>query len=237
MVLAQRLEQVEMAAPSIHTDFLKIRVSSIGDKALLIDVLGDLTIKAQRKIWAMARACQQWEEVAETIPGMANLLLVLTQIPAPSHALIERIHAVWDLTQELDIKGKTVEIPVTYGGDKATDLAALCDYSGLKDHEIIRLHYSTMYRVFALGSVPGFGYLYGLDARLYMPRKQIPVLNMPKGCVIIGGMQTGIAMLTGPNGWHSIGHAEISMFEPQATPPTLLGQGDNVRFVPEKIEL
>jgi len=50
-------------------------------------------------------------------------------------------------------------------------------------------------------------------------------------------MQTGIAMLTGPNGWNSIGHADISMFDPISTPPNLLACGDYVRFVPEKVEL
>jgi len=237
MVLARQLERVDMAAPAIHTDQLEIDISPIGDKALLIDVIGEMSIQAQRKIWGMARMCDGWEEVSETIPGMANLLLVLTEIPDQPHRLIERIHHLWDQAQALDIEGKTVEIPVTYGGDKATDLAALCDYTGLHDHEVIRLHYCNIYRVFALGSVPGFGYLNGLDARLYMPRKQIPALNMPKGCIIIGGMQTGIAMLTGPNGWHSIGYSEISMFEPLSQPPTLLNPGDRVRFIPEKIEL
>jgi len=237
MVLARQLEQVEIAAPSIHTDRLEIRISAIGDKALLIDVVGELTLAAQRKIWGLAAHCSGWDEVAETIPGMANLLLILHEIPSALRQLEARISQVWEETQSLEIQGKTIEVPVTYGGDKATDLAALCDYSGLRDHEVIRLHYSHIYRVFALGSVPGFGYLYGLDARLHMPRKKVPDLNMPKGCIIIGGMQTGIAMLTGPNGWNSIGHADISMFDPAHIPPNLLACGDYVRFVPEKVEL
>jgi len=237
MVLARQLEQIDMVAPSLHTDRLRIRISPIGDKALLIDVIGELSLQAQRKIWGLNLVCMDLPEVTETIPGMANLLLILAEIPSDPQVIYQRILERWEQVQEFDIQGKTVEIPVTYGGDKATDLAALCDYAGLKDHEVIRLHYSNIYRVFALGSVPGFGYLYGLDARLHMPRKKVPDLNMPKGCIIIGGMQTGIAMLTGPNGWHSIGHSDISMFEPQSTPPTLLACGDRVRFVPEKIEL
>jgi len=237
MVLAQPLEQGAITAPAIHTDRLNVRVSTIGDKAFLIDVCATPSLSIQRKIWDLTSHCEQWAEVVETIPGMANLLLILHEIPEVPQELVTRIMEAWEKTQEVDIKGKTVEIPVTYGGDKAIDLPALCDYSGLKDHEIVRLHYSHIYRVFALGSVPGFGYLYGLDARLHMPRKKVPALNMPKGCIIIGGMQTGIAMLTGPNGWNSIGYADISMFDPNIIPPNLLVRGDYVRFVPEKIEL
>jgi len=237
MVLARQLEQIEMATPSLHTNPLRIRISPIGDKALLIDVLGELSLSAQRKIWGLNAVCTSWVEVTETIPGMANLLLILKNIPTQPQLLYDRILQIWDEVQEFDIQGKTIEIPVTYGGDKATDLAALCDYAGLKDHEVVRLHYSNIYRVFALGSVPGFAYLYGLDPRIHMPRKKVPDLNMPKGCIIIGGMQTGIAMLTGPNGWNSIGHSDISMFDPHLTPPTLLDRGDRVRFVPERVEL
>jgi len=235
MVLAR--QQTELARPALQLERLAIRVSYIGDKALLIDVMGELSLKSQRKIWALNIHCQQWDEVAETIPGMANLLIILHHIPQEPESLTERILSTWKKTSQLDLQGKTIEVPVTYGGDKATDLRALCDYSGLKDYEVVRLHYSNIYRVFALGSVPGFGYLYGLDARLHMPRKKVPDLNMPKGCIIIGGMQTGVAMLTGPNGWNSIGHADISMFDPQMSPPNLLAAGDSVRFVPERVEL
>jgi len=237
MVLARQLEQRAVSAPAIHTGKLDVRISTIGDKAFLIDVCGALSLNAQRKIWDLTAHCEQWAEVAEAIPGMANLLLILHEIPHAPQDLLTRITEAWDSAQEIDIQGKTVEVPVTYGGDKAFDLPALCDYSGLKDYEIVRLHYSHIYRVFALGSVPGFGYLYGLDARLHMPRKKVPAISMPKGCIIIGGMQTGIAMLTGPNGWNSIGYADISMFDPDAVPPNLLSRGDYVRFVPEKIEL
>jgi KipI family sensor histidine kinase inhibitor len=88
-----------------------------------------------------------------------------------------------------------------------------------------------------LGSAPGFGYLHGLDPRIYMPRKTVPSLKMPKGCVTIGGMQTGVAMLTGPNGWNSIGYATLEMFDPASPTPAMMAPGDTVRFLPAGIEL
>jgi KipI family sensor histidine kinase inhibitor len=88
-----------------------------------------------------------------------------------------------------------------------------------------------------LGSAPGFGYLHGLDPRIHMPRKTVPSLNMARGCVTIGGMQTGVAVLTGPNGWNSIGFADLQMFDPTADVPAIMAPGDTVRFLPERIEL
>ncbi|MNZ98247.1 Kinase A inhibitor [compost metagenome] len=144
---------------------------------------------------------------------------------------------IWQRTAELDLLGKTIEVPTTYGGEHAIDLAAICDYSGLSDKEVVRLHFEQTYTVFAVGSAPGFGYLGGLDPRIFMPRKKVPSLRMLKGMVTIGGMQSGISVLTGPNGWNSLGFTEITMFDAAAEQPAVLAPGDRVRFLPERIEL
>jgi allophanate hydrolase subunit 1 len=60
---------------------------------------------------------------------------------------------------------------------------------------------------------------------------------MLKGMVTIGGMQSGLAVLDGPNGWNSLGFAELPMFDPHAAVPATLAPGDTVRFLPERIEL
>jgi KipI family sensor histidine kinase inhibitor len=168
---------------------------------------------------------------------MTNLLAIFTATPEDPQFIVGRLLEAWDNVPSLDLSGKTIEISVHYGGAYATDLAAVCDFSGLSDREVVRLHHDATYRVFALGSAPGFGYLHGLDARIYMPRKTVPSLKMEKGCVTIGGMQTGVAMLTGPNGWNSIGYADLQMFDPTSSTPALMAPGDTVRFVPDRIEL
>ena len=53
----------------------------------------------------------------------------------------------------------------------------------------------------------------------------------------IGGPQTGVSVLTGPNGWNAIGFASVEFFDPLRTPPALIAPGDTIRFVPEKTEL
>ena len=213
------------------------RISFIGSRAFLLEAPGEFDLPAQRLIWALSRVVGVWPEVAEVIPGMTNLLTILEDTPENPQAIVERLLDAWDNATALDLAGKTHEIPVHYGGEHATDLAALCDFSGLSDREVVRIHHQATYRVFALGSAPGFGYLHGLDARIYMPRKTVPSIRMEKGCVTIGGMQTGVAMLTGPNGWNSIGYADLQMFDPASTTPALLAPGDIVRFIPERIEL
>ncbi|MEN0117748.1 MAG: 5-oxoprolinase subunit PxpB [Agrobacterium cavarae] len=213
------------------------RVSFIGSRSFLLEALGEFDLPAQRWIWALSQTVGAWPEVAEVIPGMTNVLTILKETPENPQAVVASLLDAWDSAASLDLAGKTLEIPVHYGGGYATDLATICDFAGLSDREVVRIHYEATYRVFALGSAPGFGYLHGLDPRIYMPRKTVPSIRMEKGCVTIGGMQTGVAMLTGPNGWNSIGYADLQMFDPAASRPALLAPGDTVRFIPARIEL
>ncbi|MGK9338517.1 5-oxoprolinase subunit PxpB [Sinorhizobium meliloti] len=213
------------------------RVSFIGARSFLLEAPGDFALPAQRRIWALSRTVRLWTDIAEVIPGMTNLLAIFKETPEDPEIIVGRLLGAWNNAESIDLAGKTIEIPVHYGGEYAIDLPAICDFSGLSDREVVRIHYEATYRVFALGSAPGFGYLHGLDPRIYMPRKTVPSLRMEKGCVTIGGMQTGVAMLTGPNGWNSLGYAELQMFDPTSPTPALMAPGDAVRFVPARIEL
>ncbi|WEX90924.1 5-oxoprolinase subunit PxpB [Sinorhizobium garamanticum] len=215
----------------------RARVSFIGARAFLLEVPGDFDLPAQRRIWALSQTVRRWVDIAEVIPGMTNLLSILKETPEDPEIVVGRLLEAWNNAESLDLTGKSIDIPVHYGGDYAIDLPAICDFSGLSDREVVRIHHEATYRVFALGSAPGFGYLHGLDPRIYMPRKTVPSLRMEKGCVTIGGMQTGVAMLTGPNGWNSLGYAELQMFDPTSPTPALMAPGDTVRFVPARIEL
>ena len=213
------------------------RVSLIGARAYLLEAPGELTLEAQRRIWALSQVLLARPEVETTVPGMTNLLVLFQQIPPEPQPVIEELQQLWRAADPLHRAGRAHEIPVHYGGEHAIDLAALCDHSGLSDREVVRRHHQARYSVFAVASAPGFGYLGGLDPAIHMPRKKIPSLHMLKGMVTIGGMQSGIAVLDGPNGWNAIGFADTLMFDAHAAQPALLAPGDTVCFLPERIEL
>jgi KipI family sensor histidine kinase inhibitor len=163
--------------------------------------------------------------------------VVLKRPPADPQSVARELQDQWQLAKEFSRTGRLIEIPTCYGGEHAIDLPAICDFSGLSAREVIQRHHQVTYTVFTVASAPGFGYLGGLDPTIYMPRKKVPSLNMLKGMVTIGGMQSGLAVLDGPNGWNSLGFAELPMFDPHAAVPATLAPGDTVRFLPERIEL
>ncbi|MBU9849868.1 5-oxoprolinase subunit PxpB [Rahnella aceris] len=214
-----------------------IKISTIGSRAWLIEAPGDFDLPAQRRIWSLAVALRARDDIESLIPGVTNLLVLFRQTPADYDATFALLVAAWEQAQAVHPQGKLIEIPVIYGGEHATDLDAVCQHTGLSPREVIRRHSEGCYTVFSLGSAPGFGYLHGLDPSLATPRKKVPSLNMLKGTVTIGGAQTGISALTGPNGWNAIGFAELTLFDPQAENPALMAPGDSVRFLPERIEL
>ncbi|PWC15575.1 allophanate hydrolase [Brenneria roseae subsp. americana] len=215
----------------------KVKISTIGSRAYLVEAPGEFDLPAQRRIWALAAALEHRDDVEALIPGVTNLLVLFKHTPTDSDSVCVLLLEHWEQAQAIGHVGKLIEIPVCYGGEHATDLASVCLHTGLSEHEVIRRHYQGSYTVFALGSAPGFGYLHGLDPILATPRKKVPSLHMLKGTVTIGGMQTGVSVLTGPNGWNAIGYADIPLFDPAAEVPALMAPGDRVRFLPERIEL
>lgn len=211
-------------------------VSMIGTRAMLFEAPGAFTMALQRRIWALVEEAAGWPGVEEAVPGVTNLTLHFAEPPEAPSVMGNRLVASWEKLPERCIAGRTFEIAVRYGGELGSDLPAVAAYAGLSPSEVIAIHQAGEYTVCALGSSPGFGYLHGLDPRIFMPRKPVPSLNMQAGTVTIGGMQAGISVLTGPNGWNSIGFTDLAMFDAARDPPALFSIGDRIRFRAESIE-
>jgi KipI family sensor histidine kinase inhibitor len=102
--------------------------------------------------------------------------------------------------------------------------------------EVVKVHSSAVYTVACIGSMPGFPYLVGLPSKLHIPRRKVPRLKLREGSVIIAGSQASVLPCTGPCGWHALGWARVSLFDPEAPVPCLLAPGDRVYFRSESID-
>lgn len=223
-------------APTLSPDAL--RPSYAGSRAMMFDAPGAFEIAVQQRIWSLADHLLGWEDIEEVVPGVTNLLVILTRSGCLHAVDIEhRIQQAWATLPPKAIDGRIIEIPVTYGGEAAIDLDAVARHSGLTPAEVIEIHSQGDYTVVTVASSPGFGYLHGLDSRINMPRKSTPSLNLPAGSVTIGGMLTGVAVTTGPNGWNAIGFSDMTLFDATARQPSVLRAGDRVRFRAERILL
>lgn len=129
--------------------------------------------------------------------------------------------------------GKTVEIPVHYGGTDGPDMQTICEHSGLSEAEVIERHSQDSYRVCMMGFIPGFTFLSPAAKALHHPRLATPRALVPAGSIGIANWQTGIYGLESPGGWQIIGRTPLSIFDGKRDAPFLLKAGDQVRFIPQ----
>lgn len=212
----------------------RARCYLLGERAVVLELEPPVSLVSQQRIWGLCQRLQQNEQIAEVIPGMNNLTLLLRDPQLKALDAIERLQRWWEESEVLLAKPRQVEIPVVYGGAGGPDLAEVARAADLTSQQVVELHSSADYVVYFIGFQPGFPYLGGLDERLHTPRRAEPRLVVPGGSVGIGGSQTGIYPLAAPGGWQLIGHTPLSLFDPQQQPPTLLRPGDSVRFVPQR---
>lgn len=213
------------------------KISLIGTRGILLEAPGDFDLKQQARIWSLADVVQHWPGVEEAVLGVTNLLIVFSSPPRQIDQVTADLAAAWKGVGPKSVSGRVHDVPVIYGGELGSDLDRVSEFSGLSPEEVIAIHSAGLYTVCAIGSSPGFGYLHGLDQRIFMPRKTVPSMRMLKGTVTIGGMQAGISVSTGPNGWNAIGWTGIEMFNLRSHPPCLFAPGDQIRFYAERVEL
>ncbi len=122
----------------------------------------------------------------------------------------------------------TFVIPVCY--EMQLDLPRVCEQTGQSADEVIRLHTTTPFTVYAIGFVPGFPYLGYLPVELCgVPRLPSPRVRVEPGSVALTGRQTGIYPLPRPGGWNVIGRTPLVMVD-VASGYFPLRVGDQVRF-------
>lgn len=214
------------------------RISLLGTTALLFEAPGPLALEPQQRLWALAQQLQDVPGIREAVPGMNNLMLAFSRPPATLqalHALQQQVLQAWANVPAQPRQGRTVELPVVYGGAGGPHLADVVAHTGLSIDEVVARHSAPLYPVYALGSHPGYCYLGGMDERIATPRRAVPIVNLPGGSVSIGGVQTGVSASAGPSGWNTIGTTTMDFFDLRRDPPAMLAAGDCVRFRVEGI--
>lgn len=125
--------------------------------------------------------------------------------------------------------GRRHRIPCCY--ERGLDLDRVARYTGLSRDEVIRLHLSIEYTVYAIGFCPGFPYLGYLPEPLCgVPRLESPRLRVEAGSIGLTGRQTGIYTEPRPGGWSILGRTPLTLVD-VATDYFPLRTGDRVRFV------
>jgi inhibitor of KinA len=124
--------------------------------------------------------------------------------------------------------GRLHVIPCCY--EMHLDLERVATWTKLPPDEVIRLHTSCDYTVYAIGFCPGFPYLGYLPPAISgVPRLESPRRGVEVGSVGLTGRQTGIYTEPRPGGWNLIGRTPLQLVDVKDG-YFPLRTGDRVRF-------
>ena len=174
--------------------------------------------------------------IIDLISSYASVLLIF-DVPNISHSEIKRIvrASLAKLEKSSKKSGvseekKVITLPVLYGGENGPDLSTIAKNAGISEREVISIHESKPYLVYAIGFAPGFAYLGEVDPKIATPRLETPRQTVPKGAVAIADRQTAVYPAESPGGWNIIGICPIPMFNSLSPPYMPVSVGDTVKF-------
>lgn len=208
------------------------RVREAGDSAVLIDWDAEVDPAVNARAIALAQAVR-----AAGAPGIRDVVPTFRSVAVYFDPLVTTPEGVRRTVAEsvgrpVSHAARRFEIPVSYDGDDAPDLADVAAHCRMTPSEVVARHADADYRVFMMGFLPGFAYLGMLDSGLATPRLATPRTRIPAGAVGLAGRQTGVYPMDSPGGWRIIGRTDMRMFDAGRVPASLLSAGDTVRFVP-----
>ena len=174
--------------------------------------------------------------IIDLISSYASVLLIF-DVPNISHSEIKRIvrASLAKLEKSSKKSGiseekQVITLPVLYGGENGPDLSTIAKNAGISEREVISIHESKPYLVYAIGFAPGFAYLGEVDPKIASPRLETPRQMVPKGAVAIADRQTAVYPAESPGGWNIIGICPIPMFNSLSPPYMPVSVGDTVKF-------
>ena len=204
-----------------------MRISPLGDTALLAELSTRLDTAINTRAIALAAALKKRRDVRQAIAGYASVTVQFDPELATHDSLSAAIKRLAAKRPPMAEPGRLHRIPVNYDGP---DIAEVGVRLQLTREKIIEIHSRPIYRVFLVGFVPGWAYLGPLPKELVLPRRAVPRTLVPAGSVAMAGRQTGIYPLPTPGGWHLIGRTSVKLFLPDSDPPCLFRAGDRVKF-------
>jgi len=210
-----------------------VTIRPASDRSLLISFAEEISLGAQLQVQRLTHALEGTRGILNLHPAFSSVLVDFDP-RLRTHEEVASLVRDWQAKPPAprESGGRTIEIPVRFGGVAGPDLADVARQTGLSAARVVELFAAAEYLVYFVGFSTCFPYLGGLPPELATPRLSAPRKHVPEGSVAIGGPQAGIYPLASPGGWRLIGRTALRLFDPAAAPPPLLRMGDRVRFLP-----
>ena len=173
--------------------------------------------------------------IIDVIPSYASIHITFNLIKISGsefNVALKKVIAECEDHSIEQVQAKIIEIPVYYGQEVALDLSYIAQKANLTEQEVIDIHASKIYDVYAIGFAPGFAYLGNVDDAIACPRKETPRDKVAKGSLGIADQQTAIYPASSPGGWQIIGRTPLQLIDYSSEQLTQFSTGDKVKFNP-----
>jgi KipI family sensor histidine kinase inhibitor len=219
------------------TSLDKITIKIAGENALIIYFGEQACPEVSAKVQLAERLIRQYmlDDIIDIVPSYASIMVMFNILASDHHQIRSKLRTLLhDLSEDSEHtkadSTKLVELPVYYAQESGPDLTIIAKRANLNIEDVIEIHQSQEYLVYAIGFAPGFAYLGEVDERIAAPRLSSPRLKVPKGAVAIADRQTAVYPNVSPGGWNLIGLCPVDMFDASASPIMPVQVGDKVKF-------
>lgn len=191
---------------------MKIKIASVDSVIIYFDD----TISKQNslKVKSAYKILKDIDGLVEIIPSYTSILVTYDIFKFDFDSIKNFLEeCLKDIKVEENSNSEIITIDVYYGEEVGLDLQRVADNSKKTIDEVIEIHSSKLYDVYAIGFLPGFAYMAQIDDSIITPRLETPRKSIPKGSVAIADNQTAVYPQNSPGGWNILGNTTFELFD------------------------
>ncbi|MGB6329874.1 MAG: 5-oxoprolinase subunit PxpB [Halarcobacter sp.] len=193
---------------------MEIKVASVDSVIIYFDKT--ISKNTSLKVKAAYKILKSLEDTAliEIVPSYTSILITYDIFKYDINSIkvfLKELLKDLKIEEEKDLK--VINVDVYYGDDVGFDLEKVALNANISIDEVIKIHSSKVYDVYAIGFLPGFAYLAAIDDRIITPRLKTPRKKIPKGSVAIADNQSAIYPQNSPGGWNILGKTTFELFD------------------------
>lgn len=211
---------------------MRFKIASVDSLIIYFgDTINEETSLKVKKAYKSLKALNM-DGLIEIIPSYSSIFISFNIFKYDYESLKNLLENSINLKFEENFEEKIITIDVYYGSEVGLDLEKISFEKKLSIEEIIQIHSSKIYDVYAIGFLPAFAYLASVDERIAIPRLKTPRNQIPKGSVAIADTQTAVYPQNSPGGWNIIGKTALELFDKKLENLSIFEVGNRVKFNP-----
>ena len=206
-------------------------ILNLGDAALYCDFGKEVNKETNTQVIRYFKSIQK-----ENISSINNLspsynkLIISFDLKKTNFKDLKKIIENLNITNEDNLKNKTIEVPVCCDENFALDIVRLEKKLNLKREKIYENFFSKEFFCYMTGFIAGMPFLGDLEKNIRCDRLETPRVKVPKGSVGITEQFANIYTFESPGGWNIIGNTPKKIFEKKNIEPALIKPGDKITF-------